>query len=166
MSRQGVELDYYQSLVTEYLRADRSTFVNTEFCIQLDSDRTPKDRHWFCDAVALECSSKTVFPCEVSFAEGLGALLKRLRAWQSHWPELCAAVVRDASLTALAVGWEVRPWLFIPAASVSKIEKNLPKDAPFRPRVTTLEMVQPWNYRSWNRSGEKEKLDVPDKFRT
>jgi len=119
---------YYQGVVTEYLRADRSTFVNTEFCIQLDRDQMARDRHWYCDAVALECSSETIFLCEISFADGLGALLKRLCAWKDHWSDLCAALKRDAGLTKLAVGWGVRPWLFIPEASVPKVEKKAPSE--------------------------------------
>jgi hypothetical protein len=33
----------------------------------------------------------------------------------------------------------------------------------FTPRITTLEMVQPWRYASWNRVGEKAKpVVVPE----
>ena len=42
-------MDYYLGVVTEYLRADRAIFVNTESLIQLDPGDVPvKDRHWYC----------------------------------------------------------------------------------------------------------------------
>ncbi len=47
-------MDYYQGVVTDYLRADRAMFVNTECCIQLDEGNNPDafpGRHWYCDAV-------------------------------------------------------------------------------------------------------------------
>jgi hypothetical protein len=31
-------MDYYQGVVVEYLRADRSVFVNTECCIELNPE--------------------------------------------------------------------------------------------------------------------------------
>ncbi len=41
-------MDYFQGVVTEYLRAKRSVFVNTEFMISLDEgDKPKKDRHWY-----------------------------------------------------------------------------------------------------------------------
>lgn len=47
-------MDYFQGVVTEFLRANRSTFVNTEYLIQLDEVKTPlKARHWYCDALAV-----------------------------------------------------------------------------------------------------------------
>ena len=48
-------MDYYQGVVTEYLRANRATFVNTECCIQLNPGPHPDNSgpHWYCDAVAV-----------------------------------------------------------------------------------------------------------------
>lgn len=46
-------MDNCESLVLEYLRADRSVFVNTQCCIQLfDSPNPDKSGpHWYCDLV-------------------------------------------------------------------------------------------------------------------
>lgn len=75
-------MDYFQGVVTEFLRANRSTFVNTECLIQLEPGDTPeKDRHWFCDVIALNLAEKTIYLCEVSYSGTLAALIKRLRAW-------------------------------------------------------------------------------------
>lgn len=45
-------MDYFQGVVTEYLVADRATYVNTEPLIQLDANELKKGRHWYCDAAA------------------------------------------------------------------------------------------------------------------
>ena len=56
-------MDYYQGVVTDYLRADRAIFVNTECCIQLQASPNPDSSgpHWYCDAVAADFRSNTIF---------------------------------------------------------------------------------------------------------
>jgi hypothetical protein len=101
-----------------------------------------------------------VFLCEISFAERLGALLDRLKQWSEDWPEVRAALVRDCKVPAT---WPVRPWLFVPEASierlVGKIEQTNAANcfAVFEPRITPLECVQPWQYRSWNHQDKDTK---------
>jgi hypothetical protein len=37
----------------------------------------------------------------------------------------------------------------------------------YAPRITTLEMVQPWNYKAWNRIGEDAKPpSIPSEMQT
>lgn len=60
-----------QGVVVEHFRADRSVFVNTECCVQLNPQKNPDTGglHWYCDAVAIDFGAKpvpTVFLCEVS----------------------------------------------------------------------------------------------------
>jgi len=45
-------MDYYESIVVNYLRADRALFVNTECCVQLNQSDNPDGSgpHWYCDA--------------------------------------------------------------------------------------------------------------------
>ena len=90
-------MDYYQGVVTEYLRADRAIFLNTECCIQLNPGANPDTTgpHWFCDAVAADFRAEAVFLCEVSYARGLGALLRRFSEWNREWSKLdgCAVEV-------------------------------------------------------------------------
>jgi hypothetical protein len=159
-------VDYYQGVVTDYLRADRAIFVNTECCIQLDDAHNPKGgRHWFCDAVAADFRDNIVFLCEVSYATGLSALLKRLVQWNAYWPQLTSALVRDCKVPE---NWQARPWLFIPegciasaVATISKIDRgNGSARSMPDPRITSLEMVAPWQYTSWKRIGEKPKPEV------
>jgi hypothetical protein len=63
-------LDYYQGVVIDYLRADRSVFVNSEYCIEPPDNVTCGD-HWSCDAVAMDFRNKTIFLCEVTLAANL-----------------------------------------------------------------------------------------------
>lgn len=150
-------MDYFQGVVTEYLRADRAMFVNTECCIQLNPGENPDKSgpHWYCDAVAVNFRESTVFLCEVSYSKSLHALSKRIEEWSAHWPALREALIRDCFLPS---HWPARPWLFVPEdrrAGLAKKLAKLPLPASSgnqmpEPRVTSLESITPWMYRSWN----------------
>ena len=148
-------MHYYQGVVTSYLRADRSMFVNTECCIQLNPGDNPDTSgpHWYCDAIAVSFRAPTVYLCEISYSKSLSALLKRLEAWNSSWEQLRAALVRDCFVPA---EWPVRPWVFIPNECRTALDRGLGKFLNSHrqmppPEVTDLEDVVPWKYRSWNR---------------
>jgi len=153
-------VDYFQGVVTDYLRASRSVFVNTECCIQLNPGANPDTSgpHWYCDAVAIDFRAGAVHLCEVSYSKSLSALLKRLDSWNANWTLLCAALVRDC---AVPLEWPVRPWIFIPRECRDVLDKGLSKflaagaQMPV-PQVTNLEDVVPWKYRSWNRPPEMD----------
>lgn len=155
-------MDYYQGVVLEYLGADRSVFVNPECCIQLNEGDNPdtSGKHWYCDAVAVDFGNRVVYLCETSYAQGLRALIKRLAEWNRHWPDVQAAIIRDCGQS---LGWPIRPWLFVPRECVGSVVKKLERlrtdggQMPV-PRITTLEMVAPWEYRSWRRVGERKDL--------
>ncbi len=159
-------MDYFQGVVTEFLREDRATFVNTEFLIQLElGDKPAKGQHWYCDAVAVSFRDKTAYLCEVTYSKSLNALLGRLEAWSSHWPALRSAIARDCLLQQ---DWRVRPWLFIPEDRNATLERKLPVLVTLgdglahmpKPRVTYLESVVPWKYRSWDRKGDATSSDA------
>jgi len=160
-------MDYFQGVVTEFLRADRAVFVNTECCIQLNPGANPDTSgpHWYCDAVAVDHRMKEIFLCEITYAKSLSALQSRLTGWAANWPGVLAALVRDS---ALPPAWPVRPWVFIPAELRSSLNDKVARlpnvgaeagQMPF-PRVTALEEVMPWKYCSWNRVVEVEDSDV------
>lgn len=154
-------MDYYQAVVIDYLRADRAIFLNTECCIQLEDKENPDDcdPHWYCDAVALDFRNTMIFLCEISFAEKLESMAKRLRAWTDNWQNIRQALERDSKVSSLK-GWELRPWLFVPKETIPLLLKRLDKmkgsdgHLVFRPRITPLECTQPWLYRSWNHRDE------------
>jgi hypothetical protein len=106
-------MDYFESVVVNYLRADRAIFINTECTIQLNPANNPDTSgpHWYCDAVALDLRSKTVFLCEISYDKRLSGLTDRLKEWHDDWRVVCQALHRDNFIPA---GLPVRPWIFIP----------------------------------------------------
>jgi hypothetical protein len=155
-------VDHYQGVVMDYLRANRSVFLNTECCIQLEAGANPdRGTHWYCDAVAVDFNKAVVLLCEVSYAKSLGSLFKRLSEWNRHWEGIRAALVRDCAVPA---DWNVQPWLFFPKVYEPSAVKGLerlrrPADRqsamPY-PRITHLEDVAPWKYPSWNRTQQHD----------
>ena len=144
-------MDYFQGVVTEYLRADRRLFVNTEYCIQIKDVHNPgKGEHWYCDALALEPGNQTVYLCEISYSKTLQSLQARLGAWHEHWMEIQTGIIRDSCLPD-GSQWKFRAWLFTPADRFPTLKHWLGKHAALHPRVTDLETVLPWKYPSWNR---------------
>ena len=116
-------LDYFQGVVTEYLRANRAVFVNTECLIQLDEgDKQFKDRHWYCDAMAVNFKDKAIYLCEITYSGTMQSLVGRLQAWQSNWAELTAAVIRDSGTPR---DWTVQPWVFIPQKRRDVFDKKM-----------------------------------------
>jgi hypothetical protein len=155
-------MDYFQGVVTEYLRAKRSCFVNTEYMINLDPDGTyAKDRHWYCDAIALDFEDSSIHLCEITYAKTLHSVAKRMQFWCNHWEDVLAALHRDSALKG---EWQVWPRIFIPEELKSTLELRIrsirwPEQCAKRmpsPIVTTLEQVLPWKYRSWNRKTFEE----------
>jgi hypothetical protein len=143
---------YYQDVVVEYLREKRYIFVNTECCIQLSEGRDVQGwgPHWYCDAIAVDLKASCVYLCEVTYAKGLNALVKRLSEWNANWSLVQAALRRDS---AIPTGWPIAPWIFIPAkferSALEKLARLSPvlgtSDAMPFPRVTQLETLVPWN---------------------
>ena len=156
-------MDYFQGVVTEYLRANRATFINTECCIQLNPGPNPDTSgpHWYCDAVAVNLQEQKAYLCEITYSKTLSALSKRLASWAESWGLLRVALHRDCGIP---LEWPVSPWLFVPEALEQLLREQLSRlPAPGKAdermpdaKVTRLEEVVPWKYRSWNR----EQLDA------
>lgn len=150
-------MDYYQGVVLEYLRADRSVFVNPEYLIQLDEGVAKKGRHWYCDILAVSFRTpRAIYLCEVTYSSTAHALLRRLKEWDANWTEICDAVSKNCGGTS---GWQICPWVFLPKEVLEKqYQKKLSQFLPPRtqqqqmplPRVTALEKVAPWRYK-WDR---------------
>jgi hypothetical protein len=152
-------VDYFQGVVAEFLRANRSTFVNTECLIQLDPGDAPlKGAHWYCDAVAVSLAEKHVYLCEVTYSTTLYSLLHRLSSWATNWPGVLTALRRDCGVPE---NWNVCPWVFIPRDREPILRRKVGTLVPVAqgtamptPKVTSLEDVVPWKYRSWDRKLE------------
>lgn len=147
-------MDYFQGVVAEYLRADRSCFLNTEFYLQNDfSPAEETAKTWFVDILCVNMRAQEAHLCEVTYAKNPQGLLKRLRAWAQHWPNIRLAMERDGGIPA---SWSTRVWLFVPEASIPSLLPRLPV-LPTSPKITPLEMCEPWRYVNWDRNGEGEK---------
>jgi hypothetical protein len=147
-------VDYYQGVVSEFLTADPSFFVNPEFCIRLDPEGSlKKGAHWYCDILAVSAGERTIYLCEVTWSRTVWALCKRLGEWANNWSGVREAILRD---TQLVGQWDIRPWVFIPGEQEKTAKEKIAKvkagwDDPAgmpEPRVTRLEEVVPWLYRS------------------
>ena len=157
-------MSYYQEIVAEYLRADRSIFMNHEFTIQLEHGvaQPKKCTSWISDIVAVDFRNRTVFLCEVTYSQTLSALIKRLKCWSDNWPDIVRALRRDSCVPDDFI---VRPWVFIPESLIGLFVKKFQASrAEFEkkvPLITPLEMTAPWEYSTWNRCGEKSKAKYP-----
>ncbi|RPI66001.1 MAG: hypothetical protein EHM38_10810 [Geobacteraceae bacterium] len=151
-------MDYFQGVVTEYLRAKRSVFVNTEFMISLDEgDKPKKDRHWYCDVIAVDFKTKCIYLCEITYSTTTQSLLSRLQSWRKCWDDLAGSIRRDSGLPN---DWTVVPWVFLPkkydeafrTKFAALAESVLPESKMPAPRITHLESTLPWEYRvTWDR---------------
>lgn len=149
-------MDHFEGVVLDYLRADRALFVNSQCCIQLNEGANPDTSgpHWYCDAVAVSFKELAAYLCEITYAARAPSLLGRLRGWDEHWEGVKAALVRDSGVPA---DWSVRPWLFVPQAHAERLKSSLASLGTLpSPRITFLEEVVPWRYRSWNRGAYED----------
>jgi hypothetical protein len=147
--------NYFEHAVLDYLKRDRSVFVNAQYCIQINPGRLINNRSkdgpvWYCDAVAVNLCKKEVYLCECSYAYGLTSLIRRLGEWHNNWNGVLNSVVRDGFVPE---SWPVRPWLFVPRRFVPLLENQRLIDKiangqslRFEPRITPLEEVVPWLY--------------------
>jgi hypothetical protein len=93
-------MDHFESIVLEYLRADRSLFVNSQCCIQLNPGDNPDTSgpHWYCDAIAVSFKRQAAYLCEITYATPPTSLMKRLTAWNKDWGLLREALFRDSGV--------------------------------------------------------------------
>ena len=147
--------DYYEGVVTEYLRADPSMFVRPQCRIQSSAGPLQTaGQHWYCDIVAVRFRRpETVFLCEVSFAKTPKALFNRLAAWDVHWSAVRAALARDSGIPE---SWPVQPWVFVRGDRQAFVSRRIAEllgpragsDQMPEPLVTSLDDVAPWRYAS------------------
>ena len=154
-------MDHFESVVAEYLRADRSLFVNAQCCIQLNEGANPDTSgpHWYCDAVALSLKAQRAFLCEITYADPPNSLFKRLTGWDRDWLLLRTALERDSGVPRT---WQLQPWIFIASKLDARVQAFLAtlslQEMP-RPKITHLEDVMPWKYRSWDRAPEHDGIE-------
>jgi hypothetical protein len=151
-------MDYFQGVVAEYLRADRAMFVNPEHLIQLIAGQKmpTKGTSWIIDLLAVNFREQAVYLCEVTYSRTQAALIKRLLELAGNWQAVCEALRRD---THVPEGWPIRTWAFVPESLLPKFIPKL-QSSQLSPKVTTLEMTEPWRFCTWDRHGEFEKPEI------
>jgi hypothetical protein len=150
-------MDYFQGVVAEYLRADRACFINPEFWLRGNLERKSayEKPHWFVDVLAIHMKHKCAYLCEVTYAKRPTALLGRLQGWRDHWSVLGQTLRQD---TAIPADWDVKPWIFAPAAVLDSVKGSILKLHPAA-RMSPLEEILPWLYCTWDR-----KEDLPSEI--
>ena len=117
--------------VESYLRSQEALFLSSDCPLQLSAGEASS----FVDMLAVDFSNKTVWLCV-----GGNEVMKTLRLWQTHWPQVQMALWRDHKIP---IGFEIRPWGFVEQAqklsydsafSHSEMDGHMPN-----PRFTKLE---------------------------
>ena len=160
-------MSQYESVVIEYLRADPALFLKCGCYVETRDVENPArfGPHWYFPIVTADFHKKAILICEVSYAQSLGGLYKRIEGWSNHWNQLCEALGSELNIPKT---WPIRPWLFVPEDSIPRIIKKIEEVRSVNSRtstfpdpiITPLEMVQPWKYNSLSRIGEKSKTDT------
>jgi hypothetical protein len=155
--------DFGQNAVVNYLRANRSIYTNTEYCLSLDHGKMLSKRYWHSDVLVVAFHVKTIFLTEISFAKPPSLLMKRLQKWHNHWGEIPTLIIEDAKMDLPFPPWQVRPWIFVPKNQVPYIQKRLAQmfkvEQRFKPIITATEMVQPdrFNWRHVSEDPDQKK---------
>jgi hypothetical protein len=147
-------MNAYKSVVMEYLKADSAMFVNADCRIQVNGVKEDPDKNGFrlsCDAIAVDFRHHAVYLCEIGFAQGLHALLKRLGAWTKNWEVIKNGLRCNCKLPST---WRVYVWLFVPKECLDVLDAKLEElrsrsGSAFKVKVTALEDVQPWRSSAW-----------------
>jgi hypothetical protein len=154
-SSTGGEVDYFQGVVLEYLRADRTCFVNPEFWIR-GNPTSPHDKpHWFVDVLAVQMKLQQVWLCEVTYAKQPRALIQRLKNWRTHWDTINQTLKED---TFIDKDWPVIPWVF-GAPDTLKVVEPVLKDLFPEGQTKNLEKVLPWLYCTYDRKEETKQAE-------
>lgn len=70
-------MDYFQSIVEQYLQADRANLISTEFFLQhKDKENDPGPPNWYIDILNVNMREQRVYLCEITYARKLHELIK------------------------------------------------------------------------------------------
>lgn len=89
----------------------------------------------------------------IGIAARAPSLIARLKGWNEHWAGIRGALEGDS----VSPGLDGEALAFVPEAQAERLRAsiagfgNLPS-----PRITFLEDVVPWRYRSWNRGAYED----------
>lgn len=148
-------MDYFQGVVLEYLRADRSNFVNPEFWVRGNLESAHNRPHWFVDILTVNMKEKKVYLCEVTYAKQPRALVQRLRSWREHWETIEKTLRED---TGVPGDWPLCPWVFATDQAMKAIEPELVRLFPDH-KASNLLKTLPWEYCTYDRKEEIKQME-------
>ena len=137
-------MSHYHEIVGEYLNAERHQFICQEFLIDIgDPTKQMKDQAFWVDVVAADFRARTLFLCEISYSQKLAAILRKFQIWSDNWDAVRAELFRASGVSP---DWDVKPWVFAPAARRDLFLKGLANipGLRFAPEWTALEDLVPW----------------------
>ena len=138
-------MPYYQDIVGDYLRAERTRFISPEYLLDLGHGGPLSKGCWWIDVLAVDFKEKAIFLCEVSYSKTLTALVRRLRQWSDQWDAICPTLFEH---THVPNNWQITPWVFIPRDYRPVFDRKFKAvtSPRFAPRITDLEDTAPWKF--------------------
>ena len=137
-------MDYFQSIVAEWLVSDGRTLLAEEYYLRTSHVRELKHRdqtYLWPDIIAVRLHDRKVFLCEVTWSRNWSAIKRKLEKYAEHMPE-----IRDALEHWLGIPHDfgMSIWYFVPENHICKIGERKPRGLQLD--FTSLEDVQPWKY--------------------
>ena len=139
-------MDYYQSIVAEWLTADGRTLVAQEYGLRtshVQEFKVKGQKNLWPDILAVRPRDKRAFLCEVSWSKDWKRTGEKLAKYHELMPQ-----IRESLDHWLAIptsnDWVVHVWYFVPEAQVEKTKQLGP--AGLGLRVSSLDQIKPWTY--------------------
>ena len=117
-------MDYYQSIVAQWLVSDGRTFLAEEYYLRTSRVREFKHRdqtYLWPDIIAVRLRDRKVFLCEVTWSRNWGTIERKLEKYSENMPE-----IRDALDHWLGIphDFDASIWYFVPEDHIAKIRER------------------------------------------
>jgi hypothetical protein len=147
-------MDYYQTIVSEWLTSDGRTLVAQEYGLRtshVNEFRHKEQSNLWPDILAVRLNDKQVFLCEVTWSKDWGRIKEKMCVYDVHMPQIRLSLENWLGIPATD-DWKLDVWYFVPKVHIEKIVQRKPQE--LRLRLTPLELIKPWTYthgwREWN----------------
>ncbi len=137
-------MDYFQSIVADWLVSDGRTMVAEEYYLRTSHVRDfkhPNQTYLWPDIVAVRLCDKEVFLCEVTWSCNWSRIKTKLDKYAVSMPN-----IREALEIWLGIpqDFNVGIWYFVPKDHIEGIKVRKPLDLQLK--WTPLEETLPWTY--------------------
>lgn len=153
-------MDYFQTVVGEWLTADGRTLIAQEYGLRTSDVRSFKSKNQtnlWPDIVAVRLMDKKVYLCEITWSRDWQRIKLKL---DNYWNLLPS--IKDALECWLGIPqteeWAVSVWYFVPESHTMRIMAMRPGELNLR--VTKLEDIKPWTYTHGWRQPDDRAVDA------